>query len=72
MIIRRFRNKDGFSDNTDLIETHGSGMSYRVTRNGHHSEYMPDYEKRALTFVRDGYWIEIDASSVASKEEPTS
>lgn len=68
MTIRRFRNKDGFSDSTDFIETHGSGMSYRVTRNGHRSEYMPDYEKRSLEFVRDGLWVEIDASSVASKE----
>ncbi|SPB16487.1 hypothetical protein NOV72_03687 [Caballeronia novacaledonica] len=71
MNSRRFRNKTGFADSTDFVETHGDGMSYRVTRNGHRSEYLPDYEKRALEFVRDGHWIEIeDASSVASKEEP--
>lgn len=70
MTIRRFRHKDGFSDSTDFIETHGSGMSYRVTRNGYRSEYVSDYERRALEHVQDGHWVELDPiEQSASKEK---
>lgn len=59
---RRFRNKNGFCDDTAYIQIQHTGDVYLVKRNGF-SEKTNAYDlDRCLSYVASGDWIELEAA----------